>query len=706
MSLEQAWLLQYPIAATIAITMSVTLYRRNRGSYAYISFLAYGIIVSAWMVSVYLHRTAETAELTALYFGLSSLFFVSVFPLLLITLLNIIKRSLWSILLLIPNIVEQIVYRTAATPQFVKTNFGWSYLLSFSNQYARLVTYAIYFTNVAVFAIILVLMMTRLRIPKIYRKRYGILFLSFFGLQGIAVIVMQVLLQSNPDMPPIAGFLNLASFLLTTYTLRLSATTIETKPTTEDRERPERAFTFFLERYYSSLSGTELGEAALRFHRFLTSTQLAKFVEETHTGYSINAQTLSTIDWVSILEDLLAFLEKAPDGYKPAQYLGYLLVMTHRQVQGTDKVREFNRAILERHLSFLLRSDLLYDLPLEAFREFVLEDTSLDSIEDWRAAVKLYKRMISQVTTPQLYVDIKEELEKRRNMYNLTRYLHFDPIGKAICDESEIESRIPDGSVDAVVESFNSFTSWIVEHLHTLSEEAGHDSLKRLRDVIKLNQKAALRLRIYAALISSLTPKLSPSRLAYLYLANGDMFGQVNSFSRKFNLSHEQLTGRVVLLEFDPRMSLFQLMVDLAAEARTNGERLVVFTRRKSDLDMSLLEADKYYLTSSGRRSVTSDDRSIPLKDLTSLLGTLISVATDRFACIIFDSVTDLCISLGQDGAYSAMRHMCDVLGEVRAPFILLLNPKAHPAQVVSAFETLSNVILVQDGESLRVLKS
>ncbi len=700
------WPIQYLVAAVIALVVSVSIFRKNMRSYAYISFLAYGIDISAWMILIYLHRTATTVESTSMYFDIMTTFFTSVFPLLLITLMNIIKERVLNLVALAPGIATLIVYRIASTPEFVYTEYGWSYFLKFKDQYSSIAAWTLYFVSLIAFVAILIFMITRSHVPRRYRRNYIIMFLSCFGLQGVGVIGSNLLLQAMPGLPPIAGFLNLGSFLLTTYTLRISQITVLPDQAVTNVEEANRSYAFFLENFFAQLSGSELGQDAFQFHDFLARTTMTQFVSETENGYSIRTDSLAKTDQIGILDRTLEVLEDHPEGMQMAQYLAYPLVVVQRQMTENGREKDFQEMVIGRHLGFLLSSDLSYSLASRSIREPVNNDTSLAAFTDWEMALKLYKRIIARMLTPSLFSDFKEELTRRTSMYNLTRYLRFDPIGNPICDIHGIESITSGDRLSAIVESYNPFVAWLVEHLYTQSEQTGQDASVRLRETLMMNQNAALRLRIYPSLLSSLMLRLSPQRLAYIYLTNGSKSGEINTFSRRFNLSHDQLVGKVVLLEFDPRVRIQELVEDLAVETKTNGERLVVFTRRRSDVDMSLLDAEKYYLVSSARKSVAAEEKTVPVNDTTSLLGVLISISSDPFACVFFDNLTDLCINLGQEATYSALRHMTDALGETRAPFILLLNPRAHSAEVVSAFETLSNVILMQDNENLRVVKS
>ncbi len=702
------WISQYPIAALISLFVAIFIYKRNRHSYAYISFLAYGITVALWLMLVYLHRTASSLEISRFYFVIGTSFFEFVFPLILLTLLNILRERISNALVLIPSFFGLLFEVLSLDPEMVMTSYGWSYRLRYTSEYAFASRGILTIGYVSALAVILYVMTKNIQLPKLYRRRYLILVLSFFGFQVIGIILSNIYLMNNPDTPPMSGILNLGSFLLTGYALLMTEVRVQTQggSTLVGPEQFHRAYATFLERYLSSLPGIELGQAGMRFHEFLQTTGMAEFITETGSGYAVEAEAFARADHIQLLDRILKTLERSGEEQETAQYLGYPLLLTYFEVQDTSA--NFVSKIVQGHQDFLLASGLLYMSSLKAFLGQVKVDTSLERQEDWLAAFRLYIRMIASMMTPELFRTLGDDLKRRAELYNLAKYLDFDPVGNPLFNRSEIAMNLGTDPLNTVIGSLNPFLSWLVEHMYTLSEQAGDEALKSIRDVIGLNREIATRLRVYPILLSSLSTRLSRRRLTNVFLTGAYDTEELNRFSRQLGITHEELIGKVVMLEFDPRVSFQTHIENFVTEAKANGESLVIFTRRRSDVDIitGIAGVDKYYLTPGGRKSGTpQDEKTIPLNDMASLLAVVSSLSSDPFTSVLFDNLTDLCATLGQEVTYSTLRHITEALGDSKAPLLFLMNAKAHSPEVVSMFETLSNLIITQEGDNLRAIK-
>ena len=188
-----------------------------------------------------------------------------------------------------------------------------------------------------------------------------------------------------------------------------------------------------------------------------------------------------------------------------------------------------------------------------------------------------------------------------------------------------------------------------------------------------------------------------------------DKPGEIDSFSHSIGLSHEALLGKIIILEFDPRIPIQSHIEKLVTEVKANAEMAVILTRKRSNIDLNIssLLAEKYYLAPSNPLYRNACDKVVPLNDTSSLLGFIMSKASNEATTyILLDNLTDLILNSGLDSTYSTVMHMADILTERMATLVLLLNSKAHGSKILAAFETVANLIIVLEDKKLRLIKS
>src|SRR5947208_13918496 len=132
-------------------------------------------------------------------------------------------------------------------------------------------------------------------------------------------------------------------------------------------------------------------------------------------------------------------------------------------------------------------------------------------------------------------------------------------------------------------------------------------------------------------------------------------------FSHTVGLSHDEIVGRKLLLEFDPQGDYERVFKSLLAETASNFERTVVFTR-KGCLIYSLVErqpAAKIFVMTSRVSYPKMENENLfllPTYDTSLLLDALnktIEAYTDSDFIIIFNNISHLVFTLALDRTYS-----------------------------------------------------
>ncbi len=182
-----------------------------------------------------------------------------------------------------------------------------------------------------------------------------------------------------------------------------------------------------------------------------------------------------------------------------------------------------------------------------------------------------------------------------------------------------------------------------------------------------------------------------------------DLSESMDVFSRTVGLSHSEIMGRKILLEYSPVSDYERVLRSIVAESTSNFERSVVFTRRDSPLHSIIGEVaglKTFVLTSRvSYPKVESENRVLlPVYDSSLLLDafnrTIEAYAGAQFT-IIFDSISHYVHAFGPDRAYSFVRQALELIISNRITAIFLLNVGAHEEKTALIFENLFDLELV-----------
>jgi len=173
--------------------------------------------------------------------------------------------------------------------------------------------------------------------------------------------------------------------------------------------------------------------------------------------------------------------------------------------------------------------------------------------------------------------------------------------------------------------------------------------------------------------------------------------GQEHAFSKTFRLSHRQMVGRRILLEFDPASHYEKVIRDFAIEALGHLEPVVIFTRRGSAIHSSLLEEKgvKFFCLTqqvSAPKEFSENEMLLPSNDTSLMLDVFdktLKAHPQGVVNVVFDNLSDLVLSVGFDKTYRFMRYAVEILASPRNLVLFLLNKNAHDPKVASSLRGL-----------------
>jgi hypothetical protein len=182
-----------------------------------------------------------------------------------------------------------------------------------------------------------------------------------------------------------------------------------------------------------------------------------------------------------------------------------------------------------------------------------------------------------------------------------------------------------------------------------------------------------------------------------------DLTESTDIFSRTVGLSHDEVAGRKILLEYDPLSGYEKILRTLATEAASNFERVILFTRKDSPVYSAMegeLGLKMFVLTSrvSYPKVESENVVLIPAFDssliLDSVNKTIEAYAATPFT-IIFDNISHQIFTLGTERAHSFVRQGLELMVSSRITGVFLLNYPAHDPKTVSMFENLFDLELI-----------
>jgi len=194
-----------------------------------------------------------------------------------------------------------------------------------------------------------------------------------------------------------------------------------------------------------------------------------------------------------------------------------------------------------------------------------------------------------------------------------------------------------------------------------------------------------------------------------------DLIEDKDSFSGSIGLDHERMSGRKILLEYDP-VSNYEFVVDcLARESRANVQPIYVLTCRTSPIytQLSGRPGIKFILTSistSSKESTSEGEVLLPVKNAPLILEAISDVLkiyanANTNICFVFDVLSELLTTVGPEKTLIFLRHALDMFPSERVTVLFLLNASTNDPKVVSRIRGLFPNLLTYNKDGTKVVK-
>jgi len=184
-----------------------------------------------------------------------------------------------------------------------------------------------------------------------------------------------------------------------------------------------------------------------------------------------------------------------------------------------------------------------------------------------------------------------------------------------------------------------------------------------------------------------------------------DLSESTDTFSSTVGLSHDEISGRKILLEFDPQSDDDRIFKSLLGESASHFERTVVFTRKGRPVYSLALRqpaARIFVLTSRVSYPKVENENLVLLPSYdTSLILDALNKTIEAYAgssfTIVFDSITHFVFTLGPDRTYSLVRQALELMISNKITAIFAMNSKAHDQRTMSTFEGMFDLEIIDE---------
>jgi hypothetical protein len=193
-----------------------------------------------------------------------------------------------------------------------------------------------------------------------------------------------------------------------------------------------------------------------------------------------------------------------------------------------------------------------------------------------------------------------------------------------------------------------------------------------------------------------------------------DLIAHADVFSEALGLTRQQMTGRIILFEFDPSSDYKKPIGDFATEALTNAEPVALFTHKGSVIHSALnkREGIKILLltqrVSAPKVNSSTNEMLLPVNNTPLLLDALermLKTSSYGGLNIVFDSLSSLILFVGFEKTCKFVRYALDMLASEKSTALFLFSPDTHDQRVVSGLRSLFSNHLRYAEDSLQIVK-
>jgi len=694
---------QYLGGMVVSLLISIYVLKENVRERSYQSFFVFGLCIAIWEITAFLHRNAPGPELSDLFLRIDILFTIFAQQFLLLTILNIRGWNRLHVAIFSPLAVVLPSFFLVRFKLYY-TAYGWSYtILEDPISLVNLWVFYLY-----VIAILVTLIVLIWKFPAL-RNKFMVILSGYLIYIAIILIVNLIIFPRYPSFPPLGGIVSLLMFLFIAYSFKLK-TPLRTA-ITPTRTKIEEGLSFFLTEAFNSIPGEIFGRKIFEFNDFLDRSGLSSTARLEKNKLIILRSELNKKDineFSQLIFNVLNYLKKKPWNPKLVESFVCVINMVYNELEclaGKEAAQLFLKNIVEKYDDFLKLTDALYGLANGAALYFIEKDESLDAEEDWRATLKIYKRLLF-ATLQDFYAIVGEELFKRALTYDLIRYVNFEGLKFAGVPSTERLERILEEMpvnerIRRLKESHNALIAWLID---SVTDSPQLESVvEKFRKIFHLNMRKIRELNVqqnlFEVIVSSLPEKLAKS----FCLIEGFTEKDAIRFSSKIGYSPQQLLGCSVLFKFDPDKNYEQIVNDFLIENLAYGRLCCIFTRRNSrvhKISMKKHDVSIFLLSpiTPKIQKISEAETILPIADLSRILGIVQEESSEgkNHIALIFDNLSDIILMVGFEATYKFTRHLIDMTSMLKIPALFLMNEKAHRKEIVSAFEGLFEVSYAQ----------
>ena len=688
--------IQYVITAGVALLIIFLIYKKQPPSPTKNALFLLGTFIAAWQITAFLHRTAPSAELSKLFLIIDDAFFMAIGPMMLLALLNAYRYRRLNLLVLLfwpLQFLSTLLFSDIKVE--LSEMYGWTYAFSFHAPFpALMLTGAAY--AAPIFGVIMVsLKMMRslegIPISSALKRKFTYLMLAIIISQALGVPITNLLLFAQPEMPPFGGFIQLVSLIFlwqAMHTKRALEVPVAKVP---EGDLPS-AYAYFLSRLQEkAIPEVEIGERSVQFYKLVEFLGLKDAVRYGGPRIVIEKEAFNRFNPISLLDRLLSFMEVNEMVKEYADYaLGVINTTGLLSTSSEERLERFND-VVKLHFDLLDESDLIAGISYGRLAHLLYTDRRE---EGWMALIRIYKRALLSVLSEMERDTLRSMIGKLSGDFKRLG-VEIGPFGDVSMVEFKRKASKVRDKEDYVLNSLSEFVVDVYVSAFSVSEDEGRKFIEEIKPAFiggSIWHKKA-----FEAVALKLLSKV-PYELAMPFLK----VREESPFSSKFGIEHKELIGKAVILEFEPRRRYENLVSDFVRECFAHGEGCVVFTRhgsrvhrKVSDLGARVVKL-AYVKPSSGEYA--------PLTDGVKTLDVMNRLAGPLTA-VVFDNLTDLIVSLGEEETYTFAIQALEILGRGFAPSLFLINGRAHEERTVKAFEALFPLIVSFVGERAELVR-
>lgn len=158
-------------------------------------------------------------------------------------------------------------------------------------------------------------------------------------------------------------------------------------------------------------------------------------------------------------------------------------------------------------------------------------------------------------------------------------------------------------------------------------------------------------------------------------------------FSRRLEIEHAALKGRMYLLEFDPSAPYERVVREFVLEANELGEKVVTVSRVGSVIHRSLKDED------------------VELVELSSTMILSPYIHESSHLSVVYDNITDMVLSKNLQNAYRNLMETLKMLSKPSVTALFLINPSAHDEREINSIRGLFDNQISFKAEGMHIIK-